>query len=69
MKLTVEAELSKREAEFVRALQAGAEPTRATDAGTAVSMARVLLTRPHVIAALRTLGADVAVYQKVSANV
>ena len=68
MKLTVEAELSKREAEFVRVLQAGAEPTRAADAGTAVSMARVLLTWPHVIAALRTLGADVAVYQKVSAN-
>ena len=39
-----------------------------TDAGTAVSMARVLLTQPHVIAALRTLGADVAVYQKVPAN-
>ncbi len=67
--VTVEAELSKREAEFIRALQAGAAPTRATDAGTAVSMARVLLTRSHVIAALRTLGADVAVYQKVSANV
>ncbi len=69
MKLTVEAELSKRNAEFIRALQAGAEPTRGTNAGTAVSMARVLLTRSHVIAALRTLGADVAVYQKVSANV
>ncbi len=66
--VTVEVELSKREAEFVRVLQAGAEPTRATDAGTAVSMARVLLTRSHVIADLRTLGADVAVYQKVSAN-
>ncbi len=51
--VTVEAELSKRNAEFVRVLQAGAEPTRATDAGTAVSMARVLLTRSHVIAALR----------------
>ncbi len=34
-----------------------------------MSMARVLLTQPHVIAALRTPGADVAVYQKVSANV
>ncbi len=66
--VTVEAELSKRNAEFVRVLQAGAEPTRATAAVTAVSMARVLLTRPHVIAALRTLGADVAVYRKVSAN-
>ena len=67
--VTVEVELSKRNAEFVRALQAGAEPTRAADAGTAVSMARVLLTQPHVIAALRTLGADVAVYQKVPASV
>ncbi len=67
--VTVEAELSKRNAEFVRALQAGAEPTRATDAGTAVSMARVRLTQSHVIAALRTLGADVAFYQKVSAKV
>ena len=66
--VTVEAELSKRNAEFVRVLQAVAEPTRATDAGTAVSMARVLLTRPHIIAALRTLGADVAIYQKVPAN-
>ncbi len=67
--VTVEAELSKREAEFVRVLQTGAEPTRDTDAGAAVSMARVLLARSHVIAALRTLGADVAVYQKVSASV
>ncbi len=67
--VTVEAELSKRNAEFVRAHQAGAEPTRATDAGTAVSLARVLLTRPHVIAALRTLWAAVAVYQKVPASV
>ena len=67
--VTVEAELSKRNAEFVRALQAGAEPTRAADAGTAVSMARGPLARSHVIAALRTLGADVAIYQKVSANV
>ncbi len=69
MKLTVDVELSKREAESIRALQAGAEPTRATAAVTAVSMARVLLTRSHVIAALRTLGADVAVYQKVLASV
>ncbi len=68
MMVTVEAELSKRNAEFVRALQAGAEPTRATAARYAVSMARGLLAQPHVIAALRTLGADVAVYQKVSAN-
>jgi hypothetical protein len=67
--VTVEAELFKREAEFVRVLQAGAEPTRAADAGTAVSMARVRVTRPHVIAALRALGADVAVYQKVPASV
>ncbi len=67
--VTLEAQLSKREAEFVRVLQTGAEPTRDTDAGAAVSMARVRLTRPHVIAALRTLGADVAVYQEVSANV
>ncbi len=67
--VTVYVELSKREAELVRALQAGAEPTRATDAGYAMSMARVLLTQPHVIAALRTPGADVAVYQEVSANV
>ncbi len=34
-----------------------------------MSMARVLLTQPHVIAALRTLGADVAVYERVMANV
>ena len=67
--VTVDVELSKRNAEFVRVLQAGAEPTRAADVGTAVSMARVLLTRPHVIAALRTPGADVAVYQKVPASV
>ena len=67
--VTIEVELSKRNAEFVRALQAGAAPTRAADAGSAVSMARVLLTRSHVIAALRTLGADVAVYQKVPASV
>lgn len=56
MRVPVTVELTQREMDFVFALAHGLKPTRAaTTAGYAVSSAKLLLRKPHVVAAIKAV--------------